>query len=143
MVAARVFRRSLGPDDNAVGSFNHKMFLDTRIYDIMFMDGMVQQLADNRIALSMYEHVDSEGFTTKIMDQVQRHRKTEEAIEKSDRCIKDSKVRRSRRITTKGYGLLTKFGDGSESWIPLSDLKEYNPLEIAEYAISNKLEKEP
>ena len=65
--------------------------LDTRIYDIMFMDRTVQQLAANRIALSMYEHVDSEGFTTKILDQVQRHRKTDEAIENSYGYIKDSK----------------------------------------------------
>ena len=71
MVAAKVVRRSLGPDINAVGSFNHNKMLDTRIYDIMFMDGTVQQLAANRIALSMYEHVDSEGFTTKNLDQVQ------------------------------------------------------------------------
>ena len=84
MVAARVIKISLGPDGNAVGDFNHKKMLDTRIYDIMFMDGTVQQLAANRIALSMYEHVDSEGFTTKILDQVQRHRKTDEAIEKYD-----------------------------------------------------------
>ena len=80
MVAARVIKRSLGPDGNAVGAFNHKNMLDTRIYDIMFMDGTVQQIAANRIALSMYEHVDSEGFTTNILDQVQRHRKTDKAI---------------------------------------------------------------
>ena len=72
VVATRVIKISLGPDGNAVGAFNHKMFLDKRIYDIMFMDGTVQQLASNRIALSMYEHVHSEGFTTKILDQVQR-----------------------------------------------------------------------
>ena len=76
MLAARVVRRYLGPDGNAVGSFNNKKMLDTRIYDIMFMDGTFQQLAANRIDLSMYEHVDLEGFTTKILDQVQRHRKT-------------------------------------------------------------------
>ena len=91
----------------------------------------------------MFVHVNSEGFTTKILDQVQRHRKTDEAIDKSDGYTKDSKGRRSIKITTKGYDFLTKFRDGSESWIPLADLKEYNPLEIAEYAISNKLEKEP
>ena len=70
MVAARVVRRSLGPEGNAVGSFNHNKILDTRIYGIMFMDGTFQQLAANRIDLSMYEHVDLEGFTTKILDQV-------------------------------------------------------------------------
>ena len=88
--------------------------LDPRIYDIMFMDGTVQQLAANRIALSMYKHVDSEGFTTNILYQVQRHRKTDKAIYKSDGYTKDSKGRRSRKITTKGYYLLTKFRDGSE-----------------------------
>ena len=39
MVPAIVFIRSLGPDGNSVGSFNHEKMLDTRIYDIMFMDG--------------------------------------------------------------------------------------------------------
>ena len=59
----------------------------------MFMDATVQQLAANIISLSMHEHVDSEVFTTKILDQVQRHRRTDEAIEKSDRYVKDSKGR--------------------------------------------------
>ena len=38
MVAARVIKRYLVPDGNAVGAFNHNKILDTRIYDIMFMD---------------------------------------------------------------------------------------------------------
>ena len=105
----------------------------------MFIDGTVQQLAANRIDLSMYEHVYSEVFTTEILDQVQRHRETDESIDKSDGYTKDSKERRSRKITTKGYYFPTKFRDGSKSWIPLANLKEYNPLEIAEYAISNQL----
>ena len=41
MVAARVINRSLVPDGNAVRDFNHNKILDTRIYDIMFMDGTV------------------------------------------------------------------------------------------------------
>ena len=87
--------------------------VDSRIYAIMFMDGTVQQLAANKIALRMHEHVDSEVFTTKILDQVQIHRKTDEAIEKSNGYVKDSKGKISRGITTKGYDLLTKFRDGS------------------------------
>ena len=80
VVSARVIKKSLGPDGNAIVAFNNNKMLDTRIYDIMFMDGTVQQLSANRIALSMYEHVYSEGSTTKILDQVQRHRKTDKAI---------------------------------------------------------------
>ena len=66
MVASRVVKISLVPDGKAVGNFNHNKMLDSRIYDIMFMDVTVQQLAANIMALSMYKHVDSEGFTTKI-----------------------------------------------------------------------------
>ena len=113
MVAARVVRISLGPDGKVVGSFNHKKMSDSRIYDIMFMYGTVQQLAANRIALSMYKHFDSEGFATKILYQFQRHRKTDKTIEKSDGYVNNSKGRRSRKITTKGYDFLTKFRDGS------------------------------
>ena len=123
MVSTGVVRRSLGPDGKVVGSFNHNKMLDSRIYDIMFMDGTVQQLSAKIIDLSMYEHVDSEGFTTKILDQVQRHRKTDETIDKSNGYVKDSKGKISRGITTKGYDLLTKFRDGSESCIQLADLK--------------------
>ena len=54
MVAARVVRRSLNTDGNAVGFSTITKMLDTRIYDIMFMDETFQQLAANRIALSMY-----------------------------------------------------------------------------------------
>ena len=57
--------------------------------------------------------------------------------------LKTPKEKGPKKITTKGYYFLTKFRDGSDSWIPLADLKEYNPLEISEYAVRNKLEKEP
>ena len=70
MVAARVVRRSLGTDSKVVGYFNHNKMLESRIYDILFMDGNIQQLHANRIDLSMYKYVDSEGFTSKILDQV-------------------------------------------------------------------------
>ena len=60
---------------------------------------------------------------SKILDQVQIHRKTDEAIDKYDRYVKDPKGIRSRKITTNGYDFLTKFRDGSESLIPLTDFK--------------------
>ena len=54
MLDVRVVIRSLGPDGKVVRSFNHNKMLDSRIYDIIFMDRTVQQIAANRIALSMY-----------------------------------------------------------------------------------------
>ncbi len=33
--------------------------------------------------------------------------------------------------------------DGTTDWMPLKDLKEANPIEIAEYAVSNRIDDEP
>eukprot|EP00978_Attheya_sp_CCMP212_P024525 scaffold77191_cov32-Attheya_sp.AAC.1 len=47
------------------------------------------------------------------------------------------------RRTTKGLKLLVKWKDGSSDWLLLADLKESDPVQTAEYAVANKLEKEP
>jgi hypothetical protein len=44
--------------------------------------------------------------------------------------------------TTQGWHLLVHWHDGTTSWEPLQNLKESNPVEIAEYAIANKLVEE-
>ena len=46
-------------------------------------------------------------------------------------------------MTTKGWKLLCSWKDGSSSWVPLKDLKESNPIEVAEYAVANKISEEP
>ena len=47
------------------------------------------------------------------------------------------------RRTTKGWQLLVQWKDRSTSWTPLKDLKESNPVEVAEYAVANKIADEP
>jgi hypothetical protein len=43
----------------------------------------------------------------------------------------------------KGWKLLCQWRDGSSTWVPLVDLKDSNPVELAEYAVANKLQEEP
>ena len=50
---------------------------------------------------------------------------------------------KKRRITTAGWDLRVEWIDGSSSWVPLSDVKESNPIEVAEYAVAHQLEKQP
>jgi hypothetical protein len=42
--------------------------------------------------------------------------------------------------TGKGWFLIVLWKDGSLSWELLCDMKESHPIEVAEYAITNKLE---
>ena len=43
----------------------------------------------------------------------------------------------------KGWVLCCLWKDNSSSWIPLTDLKESNPVETAEYAVSCNIAMEP
>ena len=44
---------------------------------------------------------------------------------------------------TCGWKFLVLWNDGSETWVPLKDMKESHPMEIAEFAKSRGIDKEP
>ena len=56
--------------------------------------------------------------------------------------VTNSGQRRPRRMT-RGWQLLVSWKDGSTSWVPLKDLKESHPVQVAEYALINKILEEP
>jgi hypothetical protein len=45
--------------------------------------------------------------------------------------------------TTRGWELCIKWNDETTTWVPLIDIKESNPVEVAEYAVHMKLVSEP
>ena len=47
------------------------------------------------------------------------------------------------RKTTKGWKLCIEWKDGTTTWERLADLKESNPVEVAEYAIAQGIQDEP
>ena len=48
-----------------------------------------------------------------------------------------------RKITTKGWKIKVQWEVGCKSWIPFHVIQGFNPIEIAEFAIANNLDKEP
>ena len=42
--------------------------------------------------------------------------------------------------TTKGWSFLVQWKRGEDTWVPLKDQKKSNPIELAAFAISRKLE---
>eukprot|EP00957_Ditylum_brightwellii_P190529 14502537-Ditylum_brightwellii.AAC.1 len=52
-------------------------------------------------------------------------------------------VAEGHRITTKGWSFLVECSDGSSDCVPLKDLKESYPVQVAECAIANRIKDEP
>ena len=50
---------------------------------------------------------------------------------------------KKRVTTTKGWDLKVEWEDGTSSWGPLAEIKETNPIEVAEYAVAHGINNEP
>jgi hypothetical protein len=142
MLQGIVKTRKRDADGNPIGKANSNPLLDTRLYEVEFPDGDIREYAANVIAESIYSRVDDEGRHHLLLEAVVDHIKDDTAVPIDDGYIV-SKGNRRRKLTTKGWKLCVKWKDGSTSWEALKDLKESNPVEVAEYAVSAKLVSEP
>jgi hypothetical protein len=140
---AKVIGRKRDADGNPIGRRNTNPILDTREYEVEFADGATDVFTANMIAENLYSQVDSEGNSYSIMSEIIDHKSDGSAVSKDD-GIETTKegIERPRR-TTKGWKLLVSWKDGTASWVALKDLKEAYPVQVAEYALANKILEEP
>ena len=138
----KVIRRKHELNGTVKGKANANSMLDTRMYDVEFPDGSSDEYTANVIAQNMYAQCDLEGNQYNIMDCIVDHKTDGHAIERADMYIKHGSNRQVRK-TTKGWQLCVEWKDGTTSWERLADLKESNPVEVAEYAVSKDLADAP
>lgn len=143
MKSATVVKRVLDENGKAKGIYSSNPMLNTRVYEVMFPDGELKRYSANVIAENMFTQVDSEGHQYNLLDEIVGHRSTEEAIRQEEGWIVDRKGRKTRRLTTRGWYFNVQWKDGTQQWIPLKDLKESNPVEVAEYVMKHELVDEP
>ena len=79
-----------------------------------------------------------------MLDEIIDHRTTHEAVKKEDGYIVNLKRGTKRKkMTTVGWELCVQWKDGSSNWITLKDLKNSYPIELARYAMENKIADQP
>ena len=140
---AKVTKRLRDANGLPIGTANDNPILDTRLYEVQYLDGHKSSLAANAIAENLYAQVDDEGNRYVLLDAIADHRLDGTQLQADDAFIKSSNGGRKRKETTKGWEMLIQWKDGSTSWEVLKDLKECYPVQVAEYAIQHKISKEP
>jgi hypothetical protein len=86
----------------------------------------------------MYAQCDIEGRKYDLMEGIVYHKTDEHAIEPADVYIKHGSNNKVRK-TTKVSNLCVEWKYGTTIWERLVDLKESNPVEVADYAASKSL----
>ena len=106
--------------------------LDTREYEIELEDGTTDRYFANTIAENLWSQCDSEGREFLILSEIIDHRKNKRAIGKDDGYTTSRSGIKTPKKTTVGWQLLVEWTDGSTQWLDLKDLKDSNPIEVAE-----------
>ena len=141
---ATVKKRKLDCKGEPIGTYNPSPILNSRIYELDFPEGRVEKYSVNVILENMTDQADSNDRDTSLYDEVISARKDEGVVvEKGEKAFTVIDGLKKPIITTKGWDIQIKWKDGSVSWHPLSLIKSSNPIELEEYAVSNKLSKEP
>ena len=143
LLHAKVKRRAVDVEGRPLGVANNNPILDTRQYEVEFLDGQVEILTANLIAENIIAQADNEGHYHLALDEIEDHRVLEDAIPKNKGTYTTKQGTTRRKRTTRGWDLLVRWKDGSNNWISLKDLKESYPIELMEYAICNQIQDEP
>jgi len=142
MASGKVIGRKRDKDGIAKGKANTNPILDTRTYKVRFPDGVEAEYAANAIAENMWAQCDPDGNQHILLESIVDHTKDGHAVKKADQMVVVN-GRSSMKKTTKGWMLCVQWKDGTTTWERLSELKESNPVEIAEYAVANEIHLEP
>jgi hypothetical protein len=140
---ARVVKRARSETGASIGQFHTNPLFDTREYDCIFDDGMFERYTANIIAENLYSQCDSDGHSFLVLKEIIDHAKDNSAIPISDGFTVGFNGNRVPKKTTRGWKLLCQWRDESTSWVSLVDLKDSNPVKLAEYAVANKIDQEP
>ena len=139
----KVMRRTLGSNGNTIGKYNDLPIMNSMIYDVEFPDGQIKEYAANVIAENILSQVDDEGFGHTLLSSIVDYKKDITAVPMAEKYISINKRQPKLCKTTKGWKLLVEWKTGNRTWIPLKDLKELNPIEVAEFAKARGIATEP
>ena len=136
-----VIGRARDETGELIGKANRNPLLDSSVYLVKTDDGAVERYTANVIAEHIYSQVDQQGFMTTILDSIVEHKTDETALTLEQ--AKELGTAQNPKQTTKGWKFLVNFRDGSSKWMKMKDLKDTNPIELAEYGQVNALLEEP
>jgi hypothetical protein len=95
------------------------------------------------IAENMLTQVDCDGYSKTLMVGIVDFKKYEAtAISKAEKWVVTARGQPRLRMSTAGWKLLIQWRDGSETWVPLKDMKESHPVETAEFSRARGIDDE-
>ncbi|KAI2489216.1 Reverse transcriptase (RNA-dependent DNA polymerase) [Fragilaria crotonensis] len=139
----RVTKRAKTFAGDPIGHAHANPLFDTREYVVEFTDGSTENYFANVIAENMFSQIDSEGNQYQLLKEIIDHKSDGSAVALADGYVISRNGNRVPKHTTRGWSLLVSWKDGSSDWVKLKDIKDAYPVQVAEYAIQNRIAEQP
>ena len=128
---------------DANGIPNDNPILDTRLYEVEYLDGHKASLAANTIAENIFAQIHDEGHRHVLLDDIADHRVDGSELKENDAFIRSPNGGKRRKEKTEGWEILLQWKDGSTTWESLKDVKASYPVQLAEYSHQKQISGKP
>ena len=139
---ARITKRLKNNEGTPIGVANSNPILDTRLYEVEYPDGHCAATSANIISENLLSQVDHDGHRALHFDVIIGHRDGSE-LKEGDSWIKSANGVNRQIQTTIGWEVQLGWKDGQTTWHKLKDAKDSYPVQLAEYAVENKISELP
>jgi hypothetical protein len=140
---ARVVKRAKSESGTPIGHAHTNPLFDTREYDCIFDDRTMERYTANIIAENLFSQCNSEGRSFLVLKEIIDHSKDHSAVPMAEGFTVGFNGNKVPKKMTRGWKLLCQWKDDTTTWVPLVNLKDSNPVELAAYAIANHIDQEP
>ena len=131
----------MNKDGVPIGKAKINLHLDLRIYEVEFLNGLMETLSSNIISENILSQVDLNGHRQMFLDGIIDQKKDESALSSTESTyVTKGGVPRCRFITK---SFLVCWKDGSCNWVILKDFKNSYPVQLSEHAIRTGIKNEP
>ena len=141
--AGVVIGRSKDEQGRPIGTAHDNPYLSSAIYDVLDDDGVIHRLLANQVAENLWSQIDNDGHEIKHAHEICGHKKNGHAVEIDNGYTVDKRGNKIPKTTTAGWMIQCRWADDTTNWVPLKEVKESNPIELAEYAVTARVAEEP
>ena len=119
----RVTKRLRNANGLPIGKASDNPILDTRMYEVEYLDGEKYALSANVIAENMFAQIDEEGNIHVMMDKITDHWFDEATVKIHDDFVTTSSGTKCRRQTAQVVSMCIKWIDGNTTWVALNNIE--------------------
>ena len=138
-----ICHRKRNSSGKTIGKRIANTFLNTRVYEAEFPDVKGVAISADTVTTSLFGKCLYDEHDLMLFKSLLDHKSDMTEFQRYDAFVKRNGSNSERKKTNRGWQLLFEWFDGTMTWEKLSDLKEFYPVQVAEYASGNIIIDEP